>query len=315
MVDGYDSASWLLHLPPQANWSLYGLGRYFLIHTPACQRGKLSLNQYGAWLSDPSEWQQHTSAPDVLMKHCAAFADSPLSIVIDIRAAVQCISLATKRALSRPALARILPSAVEEQLEHVCAGCGVERHEELVYMPSFGPTVRYCSQECAYAVRSYILLARACTARRSARAPYVQHTVATIGLTALMLPIWCSFWALLCSSCVAALMCSQHAGTLPEPLHIYMCWPIGWVDYVVFQQHVGPPPIPELPKKGTRGSARRKAQASKSRTDEATASQPSPQDQITVEAFTSYMKQVGTACWARQCTRAQWAMWAAVTQR
>ncbi len=72
-----------------------------------------------------------------------------------------------------------------------------------------------------------------------------------------------------------------------------MCWPRGWADAVVVEEHAGPPPMPDVPRNGIRGSARRKAQARKSNTaNEGTGSQSCTQDQITVEAFTSYLEQV-----------------------
>lgn len=152
LIDGYDNAPWLPFLPPEANWTLYGLGRYFLSQTPACKRGTLKLDQYGPWVRDIMVCSERTSAADTLMKHCAAFAYSPLSIVIDIRAAVQCISLATKRALSGRAVSITIPSLIEGELDHVCAGCGVEHRDRFAYLPPFGHTLKYCSEECAYTV-------------------------------------------------------------------------------------------------------------------------------------------------------------------
>ncbi len=32
--------------------------------------------------------------------------------------------------------------------------------------------------------------------------------------------------------------CSQHYKTLPQALHIYMCWPVAWTD-AVFNNHSG----------------------------------------------------------------------------
>lgn len=33
--------------------------------------------------------------------------------------------------------------------------------------------------------------------------------------------------------------CLQHVAKVPEPLHIYMCWPLDWVDPVYLHELTG----------------------------------------------------------------------------
>ncbi len=152
-VNGYDNAPWLLYLPPQARWSLHGLGRYFFSQTPACKRGSVSVDMYGEWVLDAHALKRRTSPADILIKCCAAFAHSPLSIVIDIRAAMQCISRAAKHVIGTGFGAAVAPDDIEQQLHHVCAaGCGKDLPKDYIHFPCFGSTVKYCSRHCAYAV-------------------------------------------------------------------------------------------------------------------------------------------------------------------
>ncbi len=156
LVDGYDKAPWLSLLPPEAKGSLYEWGRYLFSQTPACKRGSVSIDKYGEWLERRATAGSRNSAPDILAKCCAAFAHSPLSLVIDMRAAQQCIGLAVKRVLGTERGEWVVPSAVEYQLEDVCAsGCGIASRppDHLRYaLAHYGPSTQYCSQECATAV-------------------------------------------------------------------------------------------------------------------------------------------------------------------
>ncbi len=152
LVDGYDNAPWLLHLPPQAwsAWSLHGLGCYFLSQTPQCKGGSITVAQYGSWVSDPAAWQQRTSPTDVLVKCCAAFAHSPLSMLVNVRAAVQCISMAAKHVAGEHQSKWVLPSFVESQLTRVCAtGCGNRPSQHFMFITEYGPSLLYCSSTCA----------------------------------------------------------------------------------------------------------------------------------------------------------------------
>ncbi len=153
-IHGYDSVPWLSLLPPEAKGSLHGWGRYMFSQTPACKRGSVSVDMYGNWASDLSAWRHHTSTADTLAKCCVAFAQSPLSFVIDIRAAMQCIGLALKVALGKEKGDVTAPSDLEKELDYVCAaGCskGVNAEQEgpPYSYPQFGQSVNYCSYECA----------------------------------------------------------------------------------------------------------------------------------------------------------------------
>ncbi len=151
MVDGYDNAPWVLHLPPEANWSLHGLGRYFLSQTPVYKRGRVSMDQYGPWVWEPETWHEHSSAAEVLIKCCAAFAHSPLSVIVDIRAAVECIYSAARRLAGTDQGKWVVPVVVEQELDYVCAaGCGKDLSKQgSSYISDYGDSLLYCSTECA----------------------------------------------------------------------------------------------------------------------------------------------------------------------
>ncbi len=164
LVDGYTKAPWLHHLPPKANGSLHGFGFVIFSQTPACKMGRINAGRYGQWVRDVKAWRQHTSSADTLIKCCAAFAHSPLSIVIDKRATLQCISLAVKHLLTSKSSALIVPSDVEIQLYHVCAaGCGKDLRDDTGqrwHNPAYGNSLEYCSAACASAVSAALCLHR-----------------------------------------------------------------------------------------------------------------------------------------------------------
>ncbi len=160
LIDGYDSAPWLSLLPAEANWSLHGWGRYLFSQTPACKRGSVSVDRYGRWLRDLGESAGRSSPTDTLVKCCAAFAHSPLSLVIDIRAALQCISLATKCVLAGERSKFVAPYTVEQEMGNVCAaGCGNEPTEHFLCRSEYGYSLQYCSEECAHTVSALPALA------------------------------------------------------------------------------------------------------------------------------------------------------------
>ncbi len=147
------TAPWLSLLPPEAKGSLYEWGGYLFSQTPACKRGSISVDRYGEWVQDLLFASKRTSAADMLAVVCAAFAYSPLSIVIEMRAVMQCISLATKRLLAGDRSNFGAPSSVERQLDHVCAaGCGKDLSKGHTHIPQYGDTLKYCSDECAQKV-------------------------------------------------------------------------------------------------------------------------------------------------------------------
>lgn len=84
---------------------------------------------------------------------CAAFAYSPLSIFIDLRAAVQCVDKATEHVLRFKNIKAITPSLVEHALDYICAaGCGrVMPHRAACYEDR--QAFRYCSIACFEQVR------------------------------------------------------------------------------------------------------------------------------------------------------------------
>ncbi len=138
-----------------AGGSLYGFGFSLLLLTPAGKKGHVTLEQYAA------HWRPglvnsngvRASAGETLIKVCAAFAQSPLSIVIDARAAVQCIMRAVRRVLGSHDITVVTPSLVERELNHVCAaGCGKGMEVAGVYFKEYGNSVQYCSTTCAHAV-------------------------------------------------------------------------------------------------------------------------------------------------------------------
>ncbi len=161
LVDGYDNAPWLTLLPAEANNSVYGHGRYLLSQTAACKRGTLSPEQYGPWVRDLTASCNRTSAADTLIKCCAAFAYTPFSAPLDLRAAIQCIDFTMRRVLGTDKGRFILPSLLEGAMEFVCpAGCGhcvseeVVEHEQYYALEDFGHTLKYCSKQCAHTVSS-----------------------------------------------------------------------------------------------------------------------------------------------------------------
>ncbi len=157
LLTGSD-APWLPLLPPEAKGSLHEWGRYLFSQTAACKRGSVSVDRYDQWLDKPF-FVHELSAPDTLARCCAAFAYSPLSVVIDIRAAMQCISLAVKESLGpESSKVGIMPLLVEQQLDHVCAaGCGKDLSQGHTHIPQYGKRPKYCSQECAQEVSSAAL--------------------------------------------------------------------------------------------------------------------------------------------------------------
>ncbi len=148
-----DTVPWLSLLPPEAKGSLHGWGRYLFSQTPACKRGSVGIDRYGDWLRIMKGVRERTSPADVLVKLCKAFAHSPLSLVIDIRAAVQCITQTLRRVLGTKESHVPLVSVVEDELRHVCAaGCGKDLSQGHTHIPQYGTTLKYCSEECAQEV-------------------------------------------------------------------------------------------------------------------------------------------------------------------
>ncbi len=147
------TAPWLSLLPPEAKGSLYEWGRYLFSQTALCQRGSVSVDMYGEWVLDALIASKRTSAADTLAKCCAAFAYSPLSVVIDIRAALQCISLALREVHGTERGTLVLPSYVEDQLDFVCAaGCGSQLVEGCIRIGRYSHRIKYCSEKCAQTV-------------------------------------------------------------------------------------------------------------------------------------------------------------------
>ncbi len=141
---------WLPLLPPEAKGSLHKWGRYLFSQTPACKRGSMSIDSFDSSMRASAAQGSKTFAGDVLVRCCLSFSLSPLSIVIDIRAAMQCINLAVKQLLAVKGAVTVLPSMTEAQLDHVCAaGCGKDLSQGHTHIPQYGDTLKYCSQECA----------------------------------------------------------------------------------------------------------------------------------------------------------------------
>ncbi len=145
-----DTVPWLSLLPPEAKGSLHEWGRYLFSQTPACKRGSVSIDRYLGSVRHTSTQNAKPCAVDTLVKCCAAFAHSPLSVVIDIRAALQCISRATKQLLACSTAPVICPSMIELALSHVCAaGCGKDLSQGYTIREQYGNNIKYCSEECA----------------------------------------------------------------------------------------------------------------------------------------------------------------------
>ncbi len=151
--ESFEYAPWLSLLPPEAQRSLHTWGRCIFSQTALCKRGSVSIDRYGDWLRDASSLRQRTSPADTLAKCCAAFAHSPLSLAIDLRAAVQCVSLALKEVHGTEQGRMVLPSYVEHQLDCVCAaGCGGDLSTGFTCMGRYSHQVKYCSDKCAQTV-------------------------------------------------------------------------------------------------------------------------------------------------------------------
>ncbi len=86
----------------------------------------------------------------MLARVCEAFAYSPLALMADVRAVLRCIDLAVRKALQTGAA--VWPSSVEEQLTHVCAGCGCGINTTCL-VPAYGPSLLYCDGDCSVKVR------------------------------------------------------------------------------------------------------------------------------------------------------------------
>ncbi len=150
VMQGAKTVPWLPLLPPEAKGSLYEWGRYLFSQTPACKRGSVSVDVYGDWIWDANGLSDRVSAAEVLAKFCAAFAYSPLSWVIDIRAAVQCITQTLRRVLGTEESHIPAVSQIEDELDRVCAaGCGNNLSQGHTHRKQYGAIVRYCSEECA----------------------------------------------------------------------------------------------------------------------------------------------------------------------
>ncbi len=142
-----------LSCQPKRRGPLCVWGQYLFSQTPACKRGSVSVDSFAGLLRESITHDTRARAASVLAHCCAAFAFSLPSVVIDIRAAVQCISLATKQLLAGSEGLSVLPSEVEAHLEHVCAaGCGKDLTQGHTYIPQYGDTLKYCSEECAQKV-------------------------------------------------------------------------------------------------------------------------------------------------------------------
>ncbi len=152
-VPSIEDAPWLSLLPPEAKGSLHEWGRYLFSQTPACKRGSVSVDMYVQSLEDSCRRGTRTFAADTLIRCCQSFSISPLSALVDRRAVLQCISLATKQFMFGSQGFSVLPSLVEAQLDHVCAaGCGKDLSQGHTHIPQYGDTLRYCSEECAHKV-------------------------------------------------------------------------------------------------------------------------------------------------------------------
>ncbi len=155
LEESFGDAPWLSLLPPEAQRSLHTWGRCIFSQTALCKRGSVSVDRYGDWLRDASSFRLRTSPADTLAKCCAAFAHSPLSLVIDVQVAVQCASLAMRELMGTERGRMVLPSYVEDKLDFVCAaGCGKDLSRRFVCNDQFGHRVKYCSDKCARAVRN-----------------------------------------------------------------------------------------------------------------------------------------------------------------
>ncbi len=114
---------------------------------------------------------------DILLRLAFAFAMSPLSIMVDIRGAAQCIEWALRyvrtppkdKSTDKPAddkgaaaegtsaasciEDKMLVSVVERELDYLCAaGCPAGK-KGLSYSTVFGKSVCYCNYDCATKVR------------------------------------------------------------------------------------------------------------------------------------------------------------------
>ncbi len=148
LLEGYDNAPWLPLLPPEVNFSLSNWGRHLFSQMPACKRGSISVDAYREWAQNI---KTRMPLADILAKCCSAFAHSPLSIVVHLKAAVQCIRLAVRACLGSEDAKLIMPSEIEQYLDQVCAaGCGKDlSHIDPLFFPEFGPNLRYCSEQCS----------------------------------------------------------------------------------------------------------------------------------------------------------------------
>ncbi len=115
-------------------------------------------------------------------------------------------------------------------------------------------------------------------------------------------------WVRLSCSTLCVLLCLQHITTLPEALHIYMCWPRNWLDAAYVVYHAEAQQARENSKDHAEtGRRARLAKALYARRAQATTAQASysPQQQLTTKAALHYLHEVGDClqllAWAMDC--------------
>ncbi len=247
---------WLSHLAPEAKGSLYEFGRYLLSLTAAGKKGHVTSEQYdmcfdAAHLLDSIAGDQ-ASVAEMLIEACAAFAHSPLAMVVDPRAAVQCVMRTVRRVLGTHGITVITPSVVEQEVQHVCAaGCGKEVGAEGVCFADMGESVVYSCHECAASVSDTHMQTHTHTHTHTDHTHTHTHMHAWThtGLRGSMCFAYgARVFSLACAcTCIAYLTyvylsaCLQHRSALQPEQLIYMCWPFNHVDalYVntVMQRH------------------------------------------------------------------------------